>query len=114
MATVGFFNNLSFLPILTDMSGRNNIICRQAELVARLFEPGRSDVQGVERSQGEWDAEEQGHAAHGAAAKGKKRALESESEYESEPRLRPQKVARAGGSHGAGGSYEESEESCSR
>ena len=111
---MGFFNNLSFLPILTNMSDHNDIICRQAELAARLFEPGRSEVQGVERSRGERDAEARGCAAHGAATKGKKRALESESEYESEPRPRPQKVARAGGSRGAAGSYEESEEPCSR
>ena len=93
MATVGFFNNLSFLNILTNMSDQNNIIRRQAELVARLFELGRSEVQGVKRSRGEREAEARGRAAHGVAAKGKKRALESESEYESEPRLRPQKVA---------------------
>ena len=75
------------------MSECNDIIPQQAELAARLFEPGRSDVQGVERSWGEQDAEAWGHAAHRVAAKGKKRALESESEYESEPRPRPQKVA---------------------
>ena len=96
------------------MSGPNEIIHRQAELAARLFELGRSDVQGVERSRGEQDAEERGHAAHRAAAKGKKRALESESEYELEPRPRPQKVAGVGGSHGAMGSYEESKEPCSQ
>ena len=75
------------------MSDQNEIIHRQAELAARLFEPGRSEVQGVGRSRGERDAEARGRAAHRAAAKGKQRALESESEYESEPRLRPQKVA---------------------
>ena len=69
-------------------------------------------MQGVKRSQGDTDAEERGHAAHRAAAKGKKRALESDSEYESEPR--PQKLAQSEGSHGATGSYEESEEPCSR
>ena len=96
------------------MSGRNDIICRQAELAARLFEPGRSDKQSLERYRGERDAEARGRAAHRAAAKAKKQALNSESEYESEPRPRPPKVARAGGSRGAAGSYEESEEPCSR
>ena len=71
-------------------------------------------MQSMERNRGERDAEAWGRAAHGAAAKGKKRALNSESEYASEPRPRPQKVARAGGSRGATGSYEESEEPCSR
>ena len=61
--------------------------------MARLFEPERNNEQRVVRSQGDRNAEERGHAAHGAAAKGKKRSLESESEYESELRTRPQKVA---------------------
>ena len=110
----GIFQQPLFSQHPHHMSGRNDIIRRQAELAARLFEPGRSEVLGMERSRSERDAEARGHAAHGAAAKGKKRALNSESEYESEPRPRPQKVARAGGSHGAAGSYEESEEPCSR
>ena len=114
------FSVVLFFQHNPTMSERDNIIRRQAELAARLFEPGNEHLAGGVEGREERRSEERAvrRAAVKAAKKGKKRALESESEAETEPSQRPRSSKRVKAEVAMGaageGSLEVSEEPCKR